>query len=153
MSDAQGVAIVVQMPDFEAAQARLRRLGNAHLDELFATIGSEVENQTRRRIQSEKTAPDGTPWTPWTEGYKATRRRGKKLLQSEGHLLDSVQSHVLPEGVEVGSNLIYARIHQLGGEPVNIPIPARPYLGLSAENASDIESLVGDFLEATLGAP
>ena len=47
----------------------------------------------------------------------------------------------------VGSELVYAAIHQFGGKAVGRPHPARPYLGLSPENISDLEQVVTDFLE------
>ena len=144
------VAIVVDIPQFEALQQRLARLSNTRIDELMEAVGAVVESQTRGRISEERKAPDGTPWAPWTEGYKATRHGGHRLLQAEGHLMDSLQSLVTADGVEVGSNLIYARIHQLGGEPVGMPIPARPYLGLSPENARELEEIIeAHFAEGT----
>ena len=41
--------------------------------------------------------------------------------------------------VEVGSNLVYAATHQFGDPDRRIP--ARPYLGLSADDERDIEAL------------
>ena len=66
----------------------------------------------------------------------------------------------------VGSNLPYARIHQLGGVIVpkkakklvfkgsdgatravdKVTIPARPYLGVSKDDLDDVRAAMADFL-------
>ena len=39
-------------------------------------------------------------------------------------------------------------IHQLGGEEVGRPgMPARPYLGLSAEDETDLDAIIDAWLE------
>ena len=135
------VGIVIDR-ELERLAERLDRLAGVALDDLMDTIGSEVESQTRRRIESERSDADGTEWDAWSETYKATRHGGHQLLQGEGDLLDSITYQVTGEAVIVGTNLIYGAIHQLGGEPVGIPIPARPYLGISKENEDDILDIV-----------
>ncbi|MBU2713731.1 phage virion morphogenesis protein [Zooshikella sp. WH53] len=65
-----------------------------HRHELLDTLGATVESQTRRRIEEEQTAPDGSPWPTWSSGYAATRHGNQSLLQNEGHLVDSLHSSV-----------------------------------------------------------
>nr|WP_299152128.1 phage virion morphogenesis protein [uncultured Tateyamaria sp.] len=69
----------------------------------------------------------------------------------------------------VGSPLSYAAIHHFGGviKPKKakalafkaggdsvfakqVTIPARPYMGVSTDNAREIESAIGDFMKAVL---
>lgn len=147
--------------DFEAevdlteAQAALSKLSSRDLDTLSYEIGSLIEDQTKRRLMDEKTAPDGTPWAPWSEAYaeslkRSNRANPRSLLVGEGNLKDSIQNYTTGETVKVGTNLVYGAIHQFGGEPVDMNIPARPYLGLSSENAAEIEDLVAGRLEDLL---
>lgn len=141
--------------DLTQAQAALARLSAGQIDQLTYEIGTLVEDQTKLRIADEKRAPDGTPWAPWSERYaeSLTRRNRvnpRSLLVGHGDLRDSVQNYTTGETVKVGSNLIYAAIHQFGGEAVGMPIPARPYLGLSTDNATAIEAFVVDRLEDLL---
>lgn len=141
--------------DLSEAQAKLARLSTRDLDALSYAIGSLIEDQTKRRIADEKTAPDGTPWAPWSEAYAASLKKPNRvnprsLLVGEGDLLGSIQNYTTGEVARVGTNLVYGAIHQFGGEAVGIPIPARPYLGLSAENVREIEDLVTDQLEELL---
>lgn len=140
--------------DLSDAQAKLARLRAHEIDALAHTIGSLIEDQTKRRINSEKTAPDGTPWAPWSEAYaeglKDMGKTARSLLVAEGQLLESIKNYTTGETARVATNLIYGAIHQFGGEAVGMPIPERPYLGLSDENAREITDLVTDTLEDLL---
>jgi phage virion morphogenesis protein len=94
---------------------------------LLDAMGALVESQTRQRITSTKTAPDGKKWAPWSEKYAVTRHGGHSLLRNEGDLLDAIQHLVSGDTSEVGANLEYAATHQYGDRKRGIP--ARPYLG------------------------
>lgn len=113
---------------------------------LLDVVGSEIESQTRRRIAEEKKAPGGEAWAPWSEEYAARRPSRGGILELEGHLLDSITYEVGDAAVEVGSNLAYARRHQEGDEDDG-GMPARPFVGLSAENERDLQRLVVDWLD------
>jgi phage gpG-like protein len=52
--------------------------------------------------------------TPWKTSLRVERFGGQTLLRS-GHLMKSLTAAVDGEDVAIGSNLIYARIHALGG--------------------------------------
>lgn len=140
-----GIALQIDLTALDGAGKALGRLGRLEKKSLLNHIGSEVENQTRRRISDEKTAPDGADWEYWSGEYSLSRHMGQSLLQSEGNLLDDMAHFVQGDYVEVGSGLIYAAAHQFGYDGKNIP--ARPYLGLSPENEEDVQSLIDDFLE------
>lgn len=136
---------------------KLLKLSDPNMRDMLEAIGSEVEAQTRTRIQDEKKAPDGTEWKDWSESYAGKQHgrtrshqphagqlrasSGHTLLQLDGGLLDSIQYDV--EGsneVLIGSDLEYAR--KMDAE--------RPYLGLNSQNTEDIEQLVVDFFEDLL---
>lgn len=148
-----GTGIRIELQGLPHIDAVLGRLANADLRPLLDALGAEVETQTRRRISEEKTSPDGTPWTPWSESYAATRHGGQSLLQSEGHLRDSIQYQLLSDNeaeVAAGSNLAYAAIHQFGGEEVGKNVPARPYLGLSDADVDDLAAVARAVVEGWL---
>lgn len=134
---------------------------NAPLGELAEGIGRLVQGQVRRRIEEEKTAPDGTPWK--------ANRSGTSILFESGALSRSIDYIASPTQIVVGSGLVYARIHNEGGviKPVNgqalkfrwrsgghsnfaivkqVTIPQRRYLGLSADNQDDIVEDTEDWL-------
>lgn len=116
--------------------------------QLLDILGSEGESQTRRRLGEEKTDPEGDDWDDWSEAYKERRPKKGGLLELEGDLLDSITYDVGSGEVVIGSNLVYARTHQVGDESRGIP--ERPYLGLSDQNVDDMQALVFDFLELEL---
>jgi phage virion morphogenesis protein len=147
-----GTHLQVDTRGIERLARRIGKLASTQRGELLDAIGFEVENQTRRRIADEKRAPDGTPWPDWSPRYAQTRHGGHSMLQGEDDLLDSIQYLVRGDQVEVGSNLVYAAIHQFGGAEVGMPIPARPYLGLGPENDADLLAVVEDYLDQVLHA-
>lgn len=144
-----GVVITQSATGLQALAARLNALAQADLGEALAQIGTVVESQTRRRLADEKEAPDGSAWEPLTAAWQ--QRKAQKssggLLEYEGKLIDSIASEVSGDTVEIGSHLIYAAIHQMGGEPVGKPIPARPYLGLSGDNENELREVISAWLD------
>lgn len=136
--------LTVNLADLLPVKRKLDRLPRMNTARLLDVLGSELESQTRRRIDEEKTGPDGAPWEAWTEAYAARRPAKGGLLELDGNLRDSITYEVGNDAVTVGSNLVYAAVHQDGWEDKNIP--ARPYLGVSAENLEDLGGLVLEFI-------
>jgi phage gpG-like protein len=147
-----GVVIDVTLDGgFDRAARQLGRLAAINRTLVLDGLGQLGEMQTKRRIATEKTAPDGAPWRP--------NRAGTSILVQQGFLRDSIHHAVAgSSSVRWGSNLVYAAIHQSGGTilPVNgrflvfragdrmifvprVTIPARPYLGISAANRVQME--------------
>lgn len=138
-------------------QERIARLGNIDRRGLLEQLTSEVESQTRERITSgAEKAPDGEPWQSWTSRYAATRHGDNSMLDGEGDLEDSITSEIEGDEALIGSNLVYAAIHQFGGTPDMAPgpagIPARAYLGFSRDNLDEIEAVADRWLDKHLEA-
>lgn len=128
--------------------------------ELGELVGALVVSQTQTRISSEKTSPSGAAWKP--------NLLGTSILFRSGLLNSSIHYTVSGTAIMVGSNLIYARIHNDGGEirpktkkalsfpgrsrkdqrvQGKVTMPQRQYLGLSAANAAELkEEIEGFFL-------
>ena len=101
-----GVAIEIDATGLTQRLSQLEGLADAPLDELAEGTGRLVQEQTRRRIEEEKTSPDGAPWKP--------NRAGTPILYQSGALSRSVDYIASPSQVQVGSGLIYAGVHQKG---------------------------------------
>lgn len=145
------VALDIDASGLHSAIARFKGL-RPRDPALLDILGAVAEGGARRRIQEEKAGPDGAAWAPWSARYAATRRSGKSLLQGEGDLGDALFYERRSGGVEVGSALVYAAIHQLGGEGTKRPgIPARPYLGVATQDERDLADAVETFWTRTLG--
>lgn len=119
-----GAGIHIDMSGLQGLQRKLEELGGFDPRQLLDVIGSTVESQTRRRISEEKTAPDGQTWPEWSSGYAAGRHAGNSMLEGDGDLLDSISYLVGSNEVEIGSNLIYAGIHQFGSGDEAVKVPA-----------------------------
>lgn len=164
--------VEIEAAGLDEAAARLNALAEADLRvEGLSIVGALIESQTRARIQAGGPAPDGAAWADWSPAYAAERAGdgGGKLFRG-GDLMDSLAFVVAGEALQVGSNLVYAAIQQLGGTirakgggKLRIPtagggaafvdsveIPARPYLGVSAENAAEIEETVAGWISGVL---
>ncbi len=114
----------------------IKHLGNPR--RAMDQIGSHLAAATIRRFQIE-TAPDGKPW------QKSLRALadGGQTLTDKGHLRRSITHRVAADGrsVDVGSNLVYAAIHQFGGQAGrgrSVTLPARPYLGIDGRSEDAI---------------
>ena len=147
-----GVTLTQDTKGLEDLAERLNQLASADYDDLLEQIGSTVESQTRRRLSEEKEAPDGSPWEPLSNDWAArkSQRSSGGMLEYQGHLLDSIAYQVTGDEVEIGTGLIYGAIHQLGGESVGKPIPARPYLGLSSDNENELNEVIEAWLNQLL---
>ena len=155
----------------EAALGRVRAIGAAP-EPLLKQIGIAMESSTRARFRRQQ-GPDGQAWRPLNPGYAAIKR-GPAILQEHGMaggLMGSIGSAVQGAAVVWGTNKIYGAIHQFGGviRPKNakrlrfmmasgpvfarsVTIPARPYLGLDAEDRAEIGELAALFLRRAMRA-
>lgn len=152
----------------EMLQGIAARMSN--MSPIMRAIGDRVVEQTKRRFEAGGPAPDGTPWkTPKTPNRKRIR-----TLTVSGHLRDSIRYQLLGNNaVAIGTNRVYAAIHQLGGKTaahiirprkgkalfwpgarhpvasVKHPgsvIPARPFLGLSEANSNEILGIISEYI-------
>lgn len=154
-----------------------RRLSERQL--LMDGIGEMMVSSTLQRFEDEE-GPDGKAWRPSiratpSEDTRAPVRRGKdgRLLKGSGRkikgrkggktltdtarLRGSIEHRATGDEVTVGSvtgsNVEYARIHQMGGmagRGKSVELPARPFLGASEQDAEDIREMIGDFLADAL---
>lgn len=163
-----GVSITVDAPSIEAALARLRPYVSFDPAPLMEDIAALGESQTRRRLTDEKTAPDGTPWKPNWAGTPILTPTSQHLLKSLAFHASADEAvwgaawefaHVHQDGMVItprfGQALKFwfvkggfnGNAAQGGVEFVvakSVTIPARPFIGISAENRTEIEDLVSD---------
>lgn len=124
-----------------------KRMGDP--EPLLDRVGALLDSQAQRRIAEEKASPDGEQWPDWSDDYAATRHGGHSLLMNEGDLVQSIQHLVDGYTLEHGSNLVYARTHQEGDPSRNIP--QREFLGISDDNAREIDEVIGEWMAEQAG--
>ncbi len=81
---------------------------------LMDAIGAELVSSTLRRF-SESRGPDGKAWAPLAKSTLKKRGASAKPLMASGRLRLSITRAASTSQVEVGSNLIYAALMQMGG--------------------------------------
>lgn len=145
-------------------KAALHEIGQraADLTPLMDMIGSHLVGAAQSRIGGSNVGPDGVPWPT---SLRAAESGGRTLYDS-GRLRDSITYRASAREVEIGSNLHYAAIHQFGGDIVpkstgaltfrlangqmvtcgKVTIPARPYLGISAEDETTLTDVALAYL-------
>jgi phage virion morphogenesis protein len=150
-------SISFDLKEIDAVKKLLARasLDGAARGRLLQSIGVEMETQTQERFDT-KTSPDGETWTAIAEKTRRYYESKPKFsaaeppLVVEGMLRLSLTSEVQDGAWStlVGATKEYAAVHQFGWPKKNIP--ARPYLGVSQDDAKVIEAAVAVFLAGNL---
>lgn len=160
------ISIVVNTHGMAEAVAQLNRIAGFRIENASRLIAPILESQTRRRIEKEKRSPRGERWKPNREGTSI-------LLKTGRHLRDSVAHRTAGADAIVEAHWKHARVHQLGAvirprnarrlvfrvgrnrQPIfaqKVTIPARPFIGLSAENHQEIIDELNAMLDDLGGA-
>ena len=138
--------------------------------ELLSEIGQTLVDSAERRINRTNVGPDGKSWP-------VSRRaafKGGPTQYDSGDLSRSLLYRVLPDALEMGSPLLIAAQRQFGGTILpkrgrflvfrgldeageerlffarKVTQPARPYLGVSDDDAEEIGALSAEFLDAIM---
>lgn len=163
------MAVAVQM-QIRGEDKIARMLGQLHrrmgdLSPLMERIGSVLEESVLHRFET-TTGPDGARWSPSIRA----REKGGKTLTDSGRLKLSINYRASSSSVAVGTNVIYAAIHQFGGtirpksakrltfrlpgglgvrSVAQVIMPGRPFLGFDADDREEIEAQVEDYVAET----
>jgi phage virion morphogenesis protein len=137
----------------------------ADMSEVMNDIGRALVQSTKARIAAGVT-PEGTAFAPRSQvtldRYARTdQKHGPHPLTMEGDMAADIAHQYGPDYAEVGSNAIQAAVMQMGAAKGTLgksgispwgDIPARPFLGLSDNDRSDVLDIIGEWL-GDAGAP
>ena len=135
--------------------------------DLLEAIREDLLRSHQDRFERQ-VAPDGTPWKPLNPVY-AQSKQGQGILRASGRL-SNLASAIQDKSIVIGTNVMYAAIHQFGGvirpKPGHralrfrlggkwftrskVTIPARPFLGVSEEDKKGIRETIQDYIEECL---
>ena len=107
------------------------------LEPIAKEIGNMILNETELSFENQK-SPFGKKWKP--NKTKPKNNPNKQILIKEGMLKRSFTIIASDNEVSVGTNIIYAAIHQFGGKAgrgKKVTIPARPFMPVS--NSGQLE--------------
>ncbi len=162
-----GTGIIV---DDDSVTGALQRLYDAagDLAPALKNIGEYETRVTKRRFIDEKD-PEGNPWKDLNTLYAKTKK-GPGKLRGETRSLSEIVYQVASDSVEIGTNVIYARVHNegatirpknaaalvfsMGGQTFmvqSVKIPKRQFLGISEADKVEIEAIVRDHFEDAVG--
>ncbi len=145
----------------------------ANLKPAMKEIGEDLMASTKARFATAR-APDGTPWEAnspvtidrylgvFSGSYKkdgslskrgTARTAAKKPLTGETKALQTTINYQLDgnSSVRIGSPMVYAAMQQFGGTKAQWlhlwgDIPARPFLGASDADKTNILDIIGSYL-------
>lgn len=161
--------------DISSLKTALEKLTDLDLKELNEAIGDALVTSTALRFRNSED-PDGNRWK---QSVRARDTGGKTLVKT-GDLKNSISSRATGEGVAVGTNKVYAGLHQFGTEnepggvmtikaktkrgmrfriggrwvtkqQVRIMMPRRAFLGISKDDLEEIRALCEDFVKGAAG--
>ncbi|MCC7413358.1 MAG: phage virion morphogenesis protein [Gammaproteobacteria bacterium] len=162
--------LAIEIDDRAVLQA-LNRLAAAadDLSPAMRDISTVLAEAAERAFETESDPATGTPWAPLTPSTqrrkvdrKGTARGSRPILQVTGQLATSIQADWGPDFAAAGTNLVYAVTHQFGakrgaygatGRGSPIPwgdVPARPFLGIDADDKTEIIDIIEHHLAAVL---
>lgn len=132
--------------------------------QIMDDFGSYMVSEIQSRFENEH-GPDGEPWE---KSYRA-REKGGQTLNDSGILKQSITYAHTADKLEIGSAMIYAAIHQFGGEikpksadklsfrvgghfiqTSQVNMPARPYLGFTDDDEAELVNIIHDHWQGAL---
>ncbi|MGK4359165.1 phage virion morphogenesis protein [Ectopseudomonas chengduensis] len=129
---------------------------------MLLDIGEALVNSTRDRFSAQR-GPDGQTWKSLSPRYLETKSPNPgKILQRRGDLVRQIFPQVEGATLLVGTDRVYGAVHQFGalkgafgktrrGAPIPWgDIQARPFLGISDDDAAEIIAIARDHLQARL---
>jgi phage virion morphogenesis protein len=144
------LTVHVQLQGIDTIEAALARLNPFQAEHLLEGLARLIRESVRERLLAGGPAPDGSAWAPNLENRRPVLHRSGALARSIDYTVQGMQAIV-------GSGLIYAAIHQFGGTIVpksadrlafrignrqvfarKVTMPARPYIGISADDRAEL---------------
>jgi len=136
----------IEVNGIQEAIRHLQQLSQTaqNLTPIHRHIGNILQNSIEQSFEDEK-SPFGQAWTP-------SKKDQGKTLTASATLSSSFTVDANRTSVSVGTNLVYAAVHQFGGRAGrnrSITLPARPFLPV--QNGELEEGVRGDILEYLRG--
>lgn len=154
------IKIEIDDREVRAALAELAaRVGD--LTPVMQEIGEVLVESSKQRFAKSQ-APDGSPWAPNRPVTLARKSGSRPLIGETKSLSEQIHARAGRDRVEIGSTMQYAATQQFGarrgqfgktrrGAPIPWgDIPARPFLGLSADDRDAVLEIVAEQIGSAL---
>lgn len=143
--------VILQWNKLDKALLKMAKEVN-QTTELMENIGVMLHRNTQKRFEKEED-PTGKKW----KKSKRALLEGGQTLNNSGNLKKNISYIVKKNTVHVGTNVVYARIHQFGGiiKPKSkkrltfkeVTIPDRPFIGISKDDQDEAWHLIVEHLK------
>ena len=139
----------IDVTPIQQAFKRLQQLGT-DTTPITRGIAAVLASESEDAFASETAPNTGKKWLPLSARYQEkleeSGRNGLMLQRSQGGLAMSLTTTYDATRAAIGSNKVYAALHQWGGLPTMpaapAAVPARPYMGLSPQGVADIVDII-----------
>ena len=139
----------IDVTPIQNAFKRLQKLGQ-DTTPITRGIAAVLASESEDAFARETDPSTGKKWKPlsprYKEGLDACGLTGLMLQRSQGGLAMSLSTTYDATTAAIGSNKVYAALHQWGGLPTMPAAPAavaaRPYMGLSPQGVADIVDII-----------
>lgn len=153
--------VILQWNKLDKALLKMAKEVN-QTTELMENIGVMLHRNTQKRFEKEED-PTGKKW----KKSKRALLEGGQTLNNSGNLKKNISYIVKKNTVHVGTNVVYARIHQFGGiikpkskkrltfktsnntfsSTKEVTIPDRPFIGISKDDQDEAWHLIVEHLK------
>lgn len=157
-------SVYVQITGHDALLRRLKELRDVDTADTMQAIAEGLRTSTVERF-GVTISPEGKKWRTSIRA----RETGGKTLTKTANLKNSIRAESDATGLAIGTNSIYAATHQFGDKrvirpkrakvlrwqmngrwiskkKVQVDIPARPFLGISEEDANEIQDMLDEMI-------
>lgn len=126
---------------------------------LMAHIANTLALFTSQSFEKE-TSPFGEKWKPLSSATLKKSKGLKKKLVDKGKLVNSISTSHTAKSASIGTNVVYARIHQYGGKAGRnhkTIIPARAFLPINDKGnvpqslQDELQELVQEYILGEIG--
>jgi phage gpG-like protein len=102
--------------EYEKIMEALHRASSPALQQIAISGGNALRDISREAFQKKADPAAGAKWDE-LKSPESKRKNQNRILYLGGGLFRSISFNAFPDGsVIIGSNLVYARIHQQGGK-------------------------------------
>lgn len=145
-----GATVAIDIKDDEIRRLFARLVNRVRSPEPALREIGEIVTESVLRNFEEHRSPEGKPWKPLSKRYREWKEKKKgrsaaDILILDRILMGSIHPQIEPTRVLIGTNMVYAAIHQFGGETGRnhaAVMPARPFLGVRNEDWSEIREVL-----------
>ena len=150
------IRVKIKTSEAKALLKRLVQSAPLMVSKALQDIGLSMVSSTQDNFERER-SPDGMAWQPLAPSTIVRRKagRGSKALQDTRRLYQSITYAAGAQSVTIGTNVEYAAFHQFGQGAApsgyQSQVPARPFLGVGAEDKREIAEILRGVLRKVAG--